>query len=268
MSVEDVKDPFDRQKCIVGWDQSLVGRQVCLVVGVGGLGCSVAMALSRLGVQRLILIDKDKVELTNLNRQVLFSTSQVGMFKTEAAAEGLKPHVVGDTLVHVHTFDVLQQWSRLVALARESTVIFNNVDVGGQLDFALIALAKKLRIPYAAGSSYARTWIVEYYNGLADCSSFSFENWEGSSESLERLQPDVIDSHENLEFIVPDPKPDTRKIGSSVIVCCSAGLMTVNAWLQGLFGLEMPNYTKFDIAGFWNSGDVLAWPMPRLGSSS
>jgi len=43
-----------------------------LVLGCGGLGCTVAFALARLGIKKIILIDYDKVEISNLNRQILF----------------------------------------------------------------------------------------------------------------------------------------------------------------------------------------------------
>lgn len=67
-------DPiFDRQMRIPEWKQTEVAKQVCLILGTGGLGCTIAMALCRLGVKKLIMVDKDVVEKSNLNRQVLFT---------------------------------------------------------------------------------------------------------------------------------------------------------------------------------------------------
>jgi molybdopterin/thiamine biosynthesis adenylyltransferase len=54
-----------------------------LVLGCGGLGNGVAMGLCRLGVRKLILVDMDEVEATNLNRQILFTKDVVGMRKVE-----------------------------------------------------------------------------------------------------------------------------------------------------------------------------------------
>ena len=84
---EDLLDPFDRQRCIQGWKQDIVEKQSCLVLGVGGIGCTVALALARLGVGRIILIDFDKVECSNLNRQILFSLNDVGKLKVNAAKQ-------------------------------------------------------------------------------------------------------------------------------------------------------------------------------------
>ena len=59
------------------------------VCGLGGLGSNIAIALARAGVGKLILIDFDRVDITNLHRQQ-YKAEQIGMYKTEALAENLK----------------------------------------------------------------------------------------------------------------------------------------------------------------------------------
>lgn len=49
---------------------------------------------SRLGVKKIILLDNDVVDLTNLNRQLLFSRDDVGRRKVDAAMDGLKHHTI------------------------------------------------------------------------------------------------------------------------------------------------------------------------------
>ncbi|MGE5130443.1 MAG: HesA/MoeB/ThiF family protein [Sphingomonadaceae bacterium] len=60
-----------------------------LVVGAGGLGCPAALYLAACGVGRLTLADPDRVDLTNLQRQILFRTDSVGARKVDAAADAL-----------------------------------------------------------------------------------------------------------------------------------------------------------------------------------
>lgn len=64
------------------------GRATVAICGLGGLGSNIAVSLVRAGVGTLILIDFDKVDITNLNRQQ-YKAFQVGMDKTEALAANL-----------------------------------------------------------------------------------------------------------------------------------------------------------------------------------
>ncbi|WP_224370032.1 HesA/MoeB/ThiF family protein [Hyalangium versicolor] len=60
-----------------------------LVVGAGGLGCPASLALAHAGVGHLTVADPDRVDVTNLHRQLWHRTSDVGRLKAESAAAGL-----------------------------------------------------------------------------------------------------------------------------------------------------------------------------------
>ncbi len=61
-----------------------------LITGMGGLGCTVAQMLARTGIGELHIADSDKVALSNLNRQILFDSNDIGRYKVDAAYEKLK----------------------------------------------------------------------------------------------------------------------------------------------------------------------------------
>jgi sulfur-carrier protein adenylyltransferase/sulfurtransferase len=71
-----------------------------LVVGAGGLGCPMLLYLAAAGVGRIGIVDPDRVDDSNLQRQVLYTTSDVGKYKVEAAKErllALNPHIKIET---------------------------------------------------------------------------------------------------------------------------------------------------------------------------
>lgn len=61
-----------------------------LVLGAGGLGAPVLLYLAAAGVGQLTVVDDDRVDLSNLQRQVIHATPSIGRLKTESAAEALK----------------------------------------------------------------------------------------------------------------------------------------------------------------------------------
>lgn len=72
-----------------GPGQQKLARARVLIVGLGGVGGPAAQYLAAAGVGALGLIDNDRVALSNLQRQVLFSTDDIGLLKVEAGAERL-----------------------------------------------------------------------------------------------------------------------------------------------------------------------------------
>ncbi len=84
--------------------QRCFSRAVVAVCGLGGLGSNIAIALARAGVGKLILIDFDRVDVTNLHRQQ-YKATQIGRYKTGAMAENLK-ELAPYTEVEIHTVQV------------------------------------------------------------------------------------------------------------------------------------------------------------------
>jgi len=82
---------YERQIKIIGAEgqQKLMSAKV-MVAGVGGLGCTAAILLTAAGVGKILLVDKEKVDLSNLNRQILYTPNDIGKYKALIAAKVLK----------------------------------------------------------------------------------------------------------------------------------------------------------------------------------
>lgn len=94
------------------------------ICGLGGLGSNLAIALARAGIGKLILIDFDRVDLTNLHRQQ-YGISQIGMFKTEALAVNLRQI---NPYIELITHTVKMTEKNAESLLKEATIICEAFD--------------------------------------------------------------------------------------------------------------------------------------------
>ncbi|MFD9964581.1 HesA/MoeB/ThiF family protein [Amycolatopsis sp. NPDC058986] len=95
---------MDRTPRRTSWDTQLLLRQARVaVIGVGGVGCTAAQTLVVSGVGHVHCVEPDTVELSNLNRQILFTEHDLGRPKADAAVDRLRGynsdvHVTGEQL--------------------------------------------------------------------------------------------------------------------------------------------------------------------------
>ncbi len=96
-----------------------------LIVGCGALGGSSALNLVRSGIGRVVLVDRDVVELSNLPRQVLFEERHVGRSKVDAALETLT-RIGGPSRVETHAVHV--DADNLAELAQGCDLLLDGTD--------------------------------------------------------------------------------------------------------------------------------------------
>jgi len=96
-----------------------------LIIGAGGLGCPAALALGAAGVRRIGVVDDDRVDASNLHRQVLFADADIGEQKVVAFARALSRRFPAmDVEPHAVRFDV----SRARALVAAYDVVIDGSD--------------------------------------------------------------------------------------------------------------------------------------------
>jgi adenylyltransferase/sulfurtransferase len=129
-----------------------------LVIGAGGLGCPAALYLAASGIGKLTIADSDKVDLTNLQRQILYRTENVGAVKVEAAQAALK---------------AIKDFSKLVAGADVVLDCSDNFATRHALNRACVA-AKKALVAGAAIRFDAQLMVFDLRQKTSPCYSCIF----------------------------------------------------------------------------------------------
>jgi molybdopterin/thiamine biosynthesis adenylyltransferase len=113
MLTKEQKLRYNRQLIIPGFteqDQEKLFQASVLVIGAGGLGSPVLSYLSSAGIGSIGIVDADRVELSNLQRQILYSEKDIGKQKVDIAAERLRAM---NSSLHLKTYS--SRWDRNLA---------------------------------------------------------------------------------------------------------------------------------------------------------
>ncbi len=132
---------------IVG--QECLGQSRALIVGLGGLGSAAAMYLAAAGVGRLILVDFDTVDLSNLQRQIVHRTADIGRLKVESARDTLRAL---NPLVEVVAVPKALDDTELLERVRQADVV---VDASDNLPtrLAINAACVRAGVPLVSGAA-------------------------------------------------------------------------------------------------------------------
>ncbi len=103
--------------------ETLLDKTV-LIIGAGGTGSAAADLFSRLGIKKIILIDRDKVEISNLHRQILYDNNDVGKYKVDAAEEKIRS-INPD--IEIETFNMTFDSSK-AEMVKKANIIFDGTD--------------------------------------------------------------------------------------------------------------------------------------------
>ncbi|WP_459482029.1 HesA/MoeB/ThiF family protein [Clostridium saccharoperbutylacetonicum] len=78
---------YSRFELIPWWNQELLHNSTIMVVGAGAIGNELIKNLALLGIGKILIVDMDKIEQTNLTRSILYRMSDIDKYKADAAAE-------------------------------------------------------------------------------------------------------------------------------------------------------------------------------------
>ena len=76
-------EQFTRFELLVGDNVNVIKNKTVLIIGLGGVGGYAVESLARSGIEHIILVDNDVIDITNINRQIISTLDNVGSYKTE-----------------------------------------------------------------------------------------------------------------------------------------------------------------------------------------
>lgn len=157
LSSDDFKeDKYSRLKLISWWEQDRLSNATIMVVGAGAIGNELIKNLALLGIGKILIIDMDSIEHTNLTRSVLFRAKDVGRYKAEVAAERAKeinPDVKTKALIANIIDDIG------LGVFRRMNVVLSGLD-NREARLSINQSCYKVNIPWIDGA-------IEVLNGFA-----------------------------------------------------------------------------------------------------
>ncbi len=223
-----MNDYFHRQIQLWGEEkQNALQSKTIAIIGCGGLGCSLGIALGSSGIGTIYCIDFDKIEIHNIHRQIAFKTEDEGSFKCDVLAD-----LISARSPYVKAISKNMDFENFSFEALEVDLIIDATDnlyVRAQID----AYAKKAGTPWIYGS-------VEAFNG----------------------QVCMFDESDFSAFKISDKKPE----GIAAPIVMHVASLQANLALRYLVGLPIKKdwlyYLYFD-----DNGELITqkFGMPKKG---
>jgi sulfur-carrier protein adenylyltransferase/sulfurtransferase len=153
----------DRQARLAGIGeagQAKLSKARVLIVGVGGLGCPAALYLAGAGVGHLTLVDSDEVDASNLHRQILYASADVGRQKVHVAQKRL---LALDASLNIDArFDLVTAANAQAMVANHDVVLDCTDDLEAKL--AIARACAKAKIPLVHGAAVAWDGLVGVFD--------------------------------------------------------------------------------------------------------
>ena len=136
-----MNNTFERSIGLLGEETfAVVQEKVVAIFGLGGVGGTALEALARTGFKHFILVDMDKVDASNLNRQILYTAKDIGRNKVDAAKErvlSINPDVIvlddSSCFLDKNETDKLVKLLKIMKIKYNKTIVITSEDT----DFAL-----------------------------------------------------------------------------------------------------------------------------------
>ena len=209
------------------------------VFGIGGVGGYAVEALVRSGIGALDLIDSDKVDMTNLNRQILATHKTIGQYKVDAAAERIK-EINPDCKVKTYKMFFLPETAAQFDFKQYDYVIDAIDTVSGKIGLAVAANAAGVPIISAMGAGNkldaAAFEVADIYK-TSVCPLAHVMRKELKKREIKKLKV-VYSKEQPLQPVEKAAEGARRQVpGSVAFVPAAAGMILAGEVIKDLAGL-------------------------------
>lgn len=213
---------FRRVVSFMGEDNfNKIKDKTILVVGLGGVGGYAVEALVRSGISNIIIIDYDKVDISNLNRQIITNQENIGKYKVDVMRERIKLINHECNVIIHNTF-----------LDKDSINILDNYKIDYIVDACDSVQAKKLLIDYSINKDIKLIASMGTANKIDPTKLEILDIRKTSYDPLAKiLRKYVMDKKTNKKImVVSSTEVPVRKdmLSSLIFVPATAGLLCAN----------------------------------------
>lgn len=214
---------LDRTETLLGKEKlERVQKARIMVIGLGGVGGTALSALYRSGFRHFVLVDNDKVDPSNLNRQIMYSSSDIGKFKTDVCKTKLT-EFCGE--IDVKTINLYVDEVNALDLIKDVDFVVDAIDfVPGKIGIMKTCLDKN--IPFISSLGMAKRLDPEQViqttlNKTENDPLAKKIRYECRQRGLDLKKIPVVFSRENVII-------DGKELGSMMMVPSTAGLIISN----------------------------------------
>lgn len=223
---------FSRCEILFGKENfEALSTKSVMIIGIGGVGGYVAEMLARTGIGTIGIIDFDKIDVSNINRQLIATISTVGQYKTDAMIERLKD--INENL-HINAYNEKLEKHNIDDFNLKSyDYIVDAIDIiDNKIDLIEYCLTNEIKIISAMGAGN-KTSIPEY----SVCDIFKTEYDKLAKVVRKKLKERNITKHMVVFSKQQAEKTNSNEVGSVVYhpaMCgCVISAFVINQLIKG-----------------------------------
>jgi len=250
-------DYFNRQEKIPWFNQRELKSLAVSVLGMGGIGTNISLLLNRLGIGKVMLIDFDKIEASNLNRQTLYSKKDIGRIKVDVAKETLDDLDNLDSENVAYNYDLFADWKKTIKIIEESDYVMNGLDLPEIKRTLMGILCYNLKKPMI----YCGTDPTSGYSGMVLYQSSKRDepcheclqavlNTVENEDKVKKYATDNILEHETINWMELEGnnyKEIPNSGATNIITAMFCSTLAVNVLLHSIFNHPVNQRIIFDL---------------------